>query len=340
MSDSFRCYYVEKDAAGCIHGGVKSLPVSDLPSGDVLIRVAYSSLNYKDALAATGHPGVARTFPHIPGIDAAGTVVHSDNATYRPGDEVIVTGYELGAGRWGGWSELIRVPADWIVAQPAGLTPLEAMTYGTAGFTAAQALTAIEHQGITPASGEIVVTGASGGVGCLAVGLLAKAGYRPVASSGKPQAAEMLRRLGASRIVSRDEVRDPSDRPLLSAKWAAAVDNVGGQTLATLLKSLDQGGLVAACGLVGGHDLATTVYPFLLRGIHLAGIASASCPMPQRREIWRKLATQWKLQQLASVGTVITLEQLPEKIAAMLAGNSLGRVVVEIDRKWEMGNRK
>jgi putative YhdH/YhfP family quinone oxidoreductase len=340
MSDSFRCYYVEKDAAGRVHGRVQSLPVSDLPPGEVLIRVAYSSLNYKDALAATGHPGVARNLPHVPGIDAAGTVVQSDTRAYRQGDEVIVTGYELGAGHWGGWSELIRVPADWIVARPAGLTPLEAMSYGTAGFTAAQALAAIEHQGITPNSGEVVVTGASGGVGCLAVGLLAKAGFRAVASSGKPQAAEMFRQLGASRIVSRDEVRDISDRPLLSARWAAAVDNVGGQTLATLLKSLDHGGLVAACGLVGGHELAATVYPFLLRGIHLAGIASAGCPMPQRREIWRKLATEWKLPQLASVVTVITLEQLPKKIAAMLAGNSLGRVVVEIDRKSEMGNRK
>lgn len=333
MPDTFRCYYVERDAAGRVRGGVRSVPVSDLPPGEVLIRVACSSLNYKDALAATGHPGVARSLPHVPGIDAAGAVVESSSAVFRPGDEVIVTGYELGAGQWGGWSELIRVPADWLVPRPASLTPVEAMSYGTAGFTAAQALTAIQHQGITPADGEVVVTGASGGVGCLAVGLLAKAGYRVVASSGKPQAAEMLMRMGASRIVGRDEVRDPSDRPLLSARWAAAVDNVGGQTLATVLKSLDQGGLVAACGLVGGHDLTTTVYPFLLRGIHLAGIASASCPMPQRREIWGKLAGEWKLPQLASVVRTVELAELPEKIAGMLAGNSLGRVVVKIDGK-------
>jgi putative YhdH/YhfP family quinone oxidoreductase len=340
MSDTFRCYYVEKDPDGRVHGTVRSLPVSALPPGEVLIRVAYSSLNYKDALAATGHPGVARNLPHIPGIDAAGTVVRSDHPDFRPGDEVLVTGNELGAGHWGGWAELIRVPADWIVLRPAGLTPLEAMSYGTAGFTAALALAAIEHQGIAPSNGEVVVTGASGGVGCLAVGLLANAGYHAVASSGKPDAGQMLRALGAERIVSRDEVRDNSDRPLLSARWAAAIDNVGGQTLATLLKSTRHGGLIAACGLVGGHDLPTTVYPFLLRGIHLAGIASASCPMPQRREIWRKLASDWKLPNLASVVTVVTLDQLQDKIAAMLAGNSFGRVVVEIDRKSEMGDRK
>jgi acrylyl-CoA reductase (NADPH) len=330
MPDTFRCYNVERDTAGHVRGGVRSVAVSDLPPGDVLIRVAYSSLNYKDALAATGHPGVARSLPHVPGIDAAGTVVESTSAVFRSGDEVIVTGYELGAGQWGGWAELIRVPAEWIVPRPASLRPVEAMSYGTAGFTAAQALMAIQHQGIRPANGEVVVTGASGGVGCMAVGLLAKAGYRVVASSGKPQAAEMLTRLGAARIVGRDEVRDASGRPLLSARWAAAVDNVGGQTLATLLKSLDQGGLVAACGLVGGQELAMTVYPFLLRGIHLAGIASASCPMPQRREIWGKLGGEWKLPQLASVVRTVELADLPEKIAGMLAGNSLGRIVVKI----------
>jgi acrylyl-CoA reductase (NADPH) len=333
MPDAFRCYYVDRDSAGQVRGGVRSISVSDLPPGDVVIRVAYSSLNYKDALAATGHPGVARSLPHVPGIDAAGTVVESTSDAFRAGEEVIVTGYELGAGQWGGWSELIRVPADWVVRRPESLSPFEAMAYGTAGFTAAQALTAIQHQRIKPADGEVVVTGASGGVGCLAVGLLAKAGYRVVASSGKPQAAEMLSKLGASRIVGRDEVRDASDRPLLSARWAAAVDNVGGQTLRTLLKCLQNGGLVAACGLVGGHDLATTIYPFLLRGIHLAGIASASCPMPQRQEIWRKLAGEWKLPDLASVVTTVGLGDLPEKVAGMLAGNSLGRVVVEIEGK-------
>jgi putative YhdH/YhfP family quinone oxidoreductase len=269
------CYVATKNPDGTTSGQVQWRPLSDLPPGDVLIRVRYSSLNYKDALSATGHPGITKHYPHVPGIDAAGHVLASNSPRYRIGDQVIVTGYELGAGRWGGYSQFIRVPAEWPTPLPVGLLLRESMIFGTAGFTAAQCVAALVAHGVLPAKGEVVVTGASGGVGSVAVAILARLGYRVAAVSGKPAAADLLRQLGAQEILPRDALLDTSTKPLLSGRWAGAVDTVGGQTLATILRSLQLNGCATACGMVGGTELPMTVFPFILRAASLIGIDSA-----------------------------------------------------------------
>ncbi|MCI0332920.1 MAG: YhdH/YhfP family quinone oxidoreductase [Planctomycetes bacterium] len=325
---SFPCYMVRKGADGRVSAGVEAITIDDLPAGDVLVRVAYSSLNYKDALASQGHPGVVRSFPHVPGIDCAGTVVESASSDFRPGDEVLITGYELGASHWGGFSAHVRVPAAWIVRLPAELSVREAMIYGTAGFTAAQCVKAIVERGIGPDRGPVIVTGATGGVGSIAVAILAKLGYDVAAVTGKAKQYEWLRRLGAKTILNRDEVNDDSDRPLLQARWAAAVDTVGGRPLATILRSVEHRGCVAACGLVAGAALEVTVYPFILRGVTLAGIDSAKCPRPERLEVWRKLAGEWRVDQLAEIVDEITLDELPDHVQKILAGQVVGRTLV------------
>jgi acrylyl-CoA reductase (NADPH) len=327
-SDSFPCYMVRKGADGRIAASVETITPEDLPAGDVLIRVAYSSLNYKDALACQGHPGVVRTFPHVPGIDCAGTVAESTSSDYRPGDEVLVTGYDLGAGHWGGFAAYVRVPADWVVPLSSGLSLRDAMIYGTAGFTAAQCVDAIVGRGIRPDRGPVVVTGSTGGVGSIAVAILAKLGYEVAAVTGKSEQHDFLRRIGAKTILSRDDVPDATDRSLLPARWAAAVDTVGGQPLATILRSIDHRGCVAACGLVAGTDLALTVYPFILRGVTLAGIDSAKCPRPERLEIWQKLSGPWDVDQLDDLAHEVTLRELPARVQQILAGQIVGRTIV------------
>ncbi len=337
MADSFRCYLVEKNTSGEIAAGVAQRPIKDLPAGEVLIRVAYSSLNYKDALAAKGHPGVVRSFPHVPGIDAAGTIEEttaeqSRAASFRIGQQVLVTGYELGAPAWGGFSQYVRVPERWVVPLPKGLSLSESMTYGTAGFTAALSLDALLRHGVTPDQGEIVVTGASGGVGSIAVALLAKAGFQVAAVSGKPSAEEFLRSLGAKTVLPRAEVQDTSSKPLLGTRWGGAVDTVGGNTLATIVRSTRRAGCVTACGLVGGVDLALTVHPFILRGVTLAGIDSAECPMPRRIELWNHLAGDWKPAMLDSiVSKTVELEGVGEQVERIHQGETMGRVLVKLD---------
>lgn len=327
MND-FLCYYVVKPDRGPASAKVARRPMEELPAGDVLIRVAYSSLNYKDALSATGHPGVTRKFPHVPGIDAAGTVVESGASEWKVGDEVLVTGYDMGQNTWGGYAEYVRVPAGWVVARPAGLSLRECMILGTAGFTAGMGLDALVEHGVSPARGEIVVTGASGGVGSLAVALLAKAGYQVVASTGKASAHDLLKRLGAIRVIGRDEVQDASDKPLLASRWAGAIDTVGGKTLATLVRSAHRDGCITCCGLVGGVELPLSVYPFILRGVELVGIDSAECPRERRLRVWKKLATQWKPADLEQLVTESNLAQLGPHIQEILAGRSTGRVLV------------
>jgi putative YhdH/YhfP family quinone oxidoreductase len=319
---------VRKDAAGKVAAGVERITVNDLPAGDVLIRVAYSSLNYKDALATQAHPGVVRTLPHIPGIDCAGAVAESASPDYHAGQEVLVTGYELGAGEWGGYAEFVRVPAEWVVPLPGGLSVRDAMIYGTAGFTAAQCVSAIVDRGIAPERGPVVATGATGGVGSIAVAILANLGYEVEAVTGKREHHDWLRRLGAKNILGRDDVLDSTDRSLLSARWAAAVDTLGGQPLATILRSLDHRGCVAACGLVAGTEVNTTVYPFILRGVTLAGIDSAKCPRPERLDMWHKLAGPWRVAQLNDIADEITLDELPDRVQKMLAGRIVGRTIV------------
>ncbi|WP_254509960.1 acrylyl-CoA reductase family protein [Anatilimnocola floriformis] len=330
MSSTFRCFYVEKNAAGNVTRGVCELPREKLPPGEVLVRVEYSSLNYKDALAAGGHPGVVRSLPHIPGIDAAGVVEESSSPKLQPGQRVVITGYDLGAGHWGGWSEYVRIPADWIVPLPAGLSLEDTMILGTAGFTAAQCVLALETNGIGPAAGEVVVTGATGGVGSLAVKLLAQLGYHVVAVTGKSQLAPQLHAWGAKQVIGRDEVLNTSTKPLLSSRWAAAVDTVGGQTLTTIIRQTKDYGVVAACGLVGGSELPLTVHPFLLRGVILAGIASAALPYDRRLGIWERLCGPWKINGLSILATEVPLTGVEEKVQQILKGEIIGRTVVKL----------
>jgi len=327
---TFRCYLVTKDQAGKVTGRIAERRLGELPEGEVLIRVAYSSLNYKDALAATGHPGVNKVFPHIPGVDAAGIVAQSGVYEFVPGDPVLVTGFDVGANRWGGWAEFVRVPAEWVVPLPRGLSLRESMMLGTAGFTAGLCVDALQKHGVTPESGEVVVTGASGGVGSMAVAILSKLGHPVVAVTGKSLAHEYLKKLGAREIFDRQAVDDRSGRPLLARRWAGTVDTVGGNILGTVLRATQHSGCVAACGLAGGSDLPVTVYPFILRGITLAGIDAAWGSIPLRHEIWARLARPWKLDCLEEIARFIELEDLPAKIGEILAGRVVGRFAVNV----------
>jgi putative YhdH/YhfP family quinone oxidoreductase len=325
-----RCIYVV-NKEGTIQAGVRELPREQFAKDQVTIQIAFSSLNFKDTLACQGHRGVVKSLPHIPGIDLAGTVVDSQSPGFKIGDQVLVTGYDLGQGHWGGWSEIACVPADWIVKLPPGLSLFDAMFIGTAGFTAAQCLLALQRNGVLPDSGPIAVTGATGGVGSLAVRLLSQAGYEVVAVTGKMDQSELLRRIGAQRVIDRQQLLSgDSSRPMLTAQWAGAIDTVGGNILTTLLKSTQYGGCVAACGLVAGHQLDLTVYPFLLRGISLCGAASADCPMPQRLAIWEKLSGPWKPQHTEVLSIEVGLENLLSHVEMMKQGQVAGRVVVRV----------
>jgi len=328
VDDSFPCLMVRKDRFGTVTTAVEVISPDELPPDEVLIEIAYSSLNYKDALACEGHRGIVQKLPHVPGIDCAGTVVDSRSPQTKPGDQVLITGYDLGAGHWGGYSRYMRVPAEWTVPLPSGLSLRDTMIYGTAGFTAAQCIAAIVDRGIDPDRGEIVVTGATGGVGSLAVTILAKLGYRVAAVTGKSAQHDWLRKLGAAQVIGRAEVLDETDRLMLSERWAAAVDTVGGRTLSTLLRATKYRGVVAACGLVGGDKLSISVYPFLLRGVTLVGIDSAKCPRPQRLEMWQKLSGPWRIDDLDRFATEVTLDELTERAQQMLAGGMVGRTLV------------
>jgi putative YhdH/YhfP family quinone oxidoreductase len=332
LPDTFRCYLVKKTGKDQIEAAIEMRPTHELPAGDVWIEVSYSSLNYKDAMAAKGHPGVARKFPHVPGIDAAGTVAQSSSPHFQVGDQVLVTSYELGVERWGGWSQYVRVPADWVLPLPRGLSLVDSMTLGTAGLTAGLCVDALQHHDINPNSGEILVTGATGGVGSLAVMLLAKIGYTVIAVSGKPEKADWVRKLGASQIVPREEVLDDGKRLLLSTRWVGAIDTVGGNMLASLLRSIKHEGCVAVCGVVAGADVNTSVFPFILRGVTLRGIDSAWCPMPRRQKIWNLLAGPWHLDALSDIGAVIGLSEAAEEVEHILDGRHIGRSVIDPHR--------
>ncbi|TWT46717.1 YhdH/YhfP family quinone oxidoreductase [Botrimarina hoheduenensis] len=326
MSPAFPAYVVE----GTPHqaqGGVRHLTLDQLPAGDVVIEVEWSGVNYKDALAASGHPGVAPHLPHVPGIDCAGRVVQSQVESLPLGKEVLVTGYDQGATRWGGYSAMVRTPAEWVVELPEGMTTRQAMIYGTAGFTAAQCVKAITDR-VSPEAGPVLVTGATGGVGVFAVGLLAKLGYRVTAVSGKPEAATLLGQLGVVEVLPREALADKSGNPLLAARWAAAVDTVGGAPLASLLRSIKHRGVVAACGLVAGDRLEISLYPFLLRGVTLCGIDSAKCPRAPRLEIWDLLAEAWRIDLPEGLVHETDFDGLPAALQQILAGKMRGRTLV------------
>ena len=332
MSETFfRALVVKKNDDKTFTREVTERKINDLPEGDVLIRVRYSSLNFKDGLSCIGNPGVTRNFPHTPGIDASGEVAESSDSRFKEGDFVIVSGYNLGMDTSGGFGQYIRVPADWIEPLPEGLTIKEAAIYGVAGFTAALSVDALQKHGIGPEDGEVVVTGSTGGVGSVSVALLSHLGYNVVASTGKKEEREFLSGIGASQIIGREEVNDESNKPLLSERWAGAIDSVGGTTLATLLKAVKRGGAVAATGLVASSELSTTVFPFILRGVSLLGIDSGYTPKKLRREIWKKLAGDWKFAKLQKLTIDCTLDQLDPEIDKILAGGQRGRVVVDLE---------
>lgn len=326
MSAYFDALWVEEQADGSFRRSIAQRSVDALPAGDLLIEVHYSSLNYKDALSATGNRGVTRKYPHTPGIDAAGVVLESAVETFQPGDEVIVIGYDLGMNTPGGFGGCIRVPATWAVKRPAGLTLYESMALGTAGFTAAQSVDALLSHGVR--EGEVLVTGATGGVGSIAVALLSQLGLTVVAATGKPDAAAYLRSLGAAAIMERSEVDDRSGKALLRERWAGVVDTVGGSILATALKATRIGGAVAACGNVASPTLETTVYPFILRGVKLLGIDSVNVHIEERRLLWERLAGAWKLAGLERFARDVALADLDGEIDAILHGQQRGRVVV------------
>lgn len=331
---NYRAFRVHMHDDG-VARAIDSLNTNDLPSFDtpsVLIKVHYSSLNYKDALSATGNKGVTKNYPHTPGVDASGEVVASESDAFAVGAKVIVTSYDLGMDTAGGFGEYIRVPANWCVPLPTGLTLEQAMQLGTAGLTAAMCVEALEHQYLSPEKGAVLVTGASGGVGSLAVALLAKAGYEVIASTGKASAHDLLRTLGASQIIARQELSESNPRPLLKGRFAAAVDTVGGTTLENVIKSIQSHGSVAACGLVAGADISLTVFPFIIRGVNLLGIDSQDYALEPRTQLWHKLANDWNIIETiekAGLCHEIGLEGLEEVIQQILQGQIRGRVVLK-----------
>ncbi|PIC57439.1 oxidoreductase [Sporosarcina sp. P12(2017)] len=330
MNDlQFRALLVNKDEND-FSSTITTLKVSDLPAGDVIIKVGYSSINYKDGLAATPNGKIVNAYPHVPGIDMAGTVVSSTDSRFNEGDEVIATSYEIGVSHFGGFSEYARVSADWIVPLPDGLSMQEAMAFGTAGFTAALSIQRLEENGVTPDKGPVLVSGATGGVGSFAVSMLAKLGYHVVASTGKETEKEFLNDIGANEVISRQDLQPEKIRPLDKQLWAAAIDPVGGNTLSYIVSTLQYGGSVAVSGLTGGTNVPTTVFPFILRAVNVLGIDSVYCPMSTRSALWKRMATDMKPDNLDVLTTEVTLDELPTTLSKILEGQAKGRTVLKL----------
>ncbi|MGA3185542.1 MAG: MDR family oxidoreductase [Bryobacteraceae bacterium] len=315
---------------GKFAAAIQQIPLGDLPPSEVLVRVEYSSLNYKDGLAVTGKPGVIRTFPMVPGVDFAGVVEESATADFKAGDEVVVTGCGTSETLWGGYAELARLPHEFVVPLPQGMTLKQAMGIGTAGFTAMQSVMELERHGLKPGGREVVVTGAAGGVGSVAIAILGRLGYKVVASSGRAELHDYLTGLGASAVIDRAVLSAPSKRPMEAERWAGAIDNVGGDTLAGLLRTIALGGSVASCGVAGGANVATTVFPFILRGVNLLGIDSSRVHNPKRREIWARIMRDLPMDVLDSMIQVEPLSKVFELGEQILAGKIRGRTVVDI----------
>ena len=327
--NAFRAYRID-EADGRSAGHFVDLSLDDLDPGEVLIRTHYSSVNYKDALAATGAGKVIRRFPCVGGVDASGVVVSSSDAHFKAGDEVLVTGYDMGVAHDGGYAEYVRVPAEWVVPLPHGLTLFEAMALGTAGFTAALSIHRLEQNELSRVKGKVIVSGATGGVGSLAIQMLSQLGYHVVALTGKDHEHDYLRSLGASEILPRSQVDLKSTRPLEKAQWAGALDAVGGETLSWLTRSMQQNGAIASFGNAGGVELHTTVFPFILRGVKLLGVDSAATEMPLRKQIWQRLANELKPRRLAQLTHSVPFAELPDIFPKMLQGEGHGRTVVKI----------
>ncbi|WP_119461824.1 MDR family oxidoreductase [Rhodospirillaceae bacterium SYSU D60014] len=320
----------EKD--GKVSSSVQELEETALPAGDVTVAVDYSTLNYKDGLVLNGLGRLVRNYPHVPGIDFVGRVEQSDDPAWKPGDAVILTGWRVGEAHWGGYAQKARVKGQWLVPLPDGLTPQRAMAIGTAGFTAMLAVMALEEHGVTPEKGEVLVTGAAGGVGSVATAVLARLGYQVVASTGRSETEEYLKELGAATIIERSAVETPSGKPLDTERWAGCIDSVGGSTLATVLPGVKYHGSVAAVGLAGGTKLETTVIPFLLRGVNLLGIDSVMCPTERRKQAWARLVQDLPTAKLDGMMQPASLADLPRLGSEILAGKVRGRVVVDVNR--------
>ncbi|MBK7414358.1 MAG: oxidoreductase [Dechloromonas sp.] len=327
--DSFKALLIEEQD-GQVVSAITQMDESRLDAGEVTIRVAYSSVNYKDALAATGAGKIIRRFPCVGGIDLSGVVIKSADPRFKVGDPVIATSFDIGVAHHGGYAEIARVPADWVVPLPAGLSLYEAMALGTAGFTAALAIVRMEENRLTPAKGSVIVTGATGGVGSLAVDMLAKIGYHVVALTGKESEAGYLRSLGAAEVLVRQSIDLSKIRPLDKGRWAGAVDNLGGDILAWIASTMEQGGTIASIGLAASMKLNTTVAPFILRGVSLLGIDSGYIREPYRRDVWQRLASDLRPPHLESMSRKIAFEELPATFTEYVAGRAKGRVVVEL----------
>lgn len=328
--DKFNALVLD-EVDGKVVCAMKELRPDDLPDGDVTVRVAYSDLNYKDGMILGGLGRMVRKYPHIPGIDLSGTVEASSHADFAPGDEVLVTGHYFGERHWGGYTQKARVKGEWLIKLPEGLSLKRAMALGTAGHTAMLALMALEREGLEPGAGEVLVTGAGGGLGGVAVALLANLGYDVAASTGRAELHDRLTALGAKAIVARDELSAGPDRPLMPERWAGAIDSVGGQTLASIVSALKFHSAVGACGLTGGNELTVSVLPFLLRGVRLIGIDSSVVPATDRRLAWRRLAEELPMEKLDTLSTVIGLDDVIDAGTSILKGATAGRVVVDVN---------
>ncbi|WP_321828757.1 acryloyl-CoA reductase [Thalassovita sp.] len=327
----FNALVVDKNEDGKTQAAVKQLQLDDLPHAEVTVAVDYSTVNYKDGLCIGPGGGLVRNYPHVPGIDFAGTVESSEDPRYAPGDKVVLTGWRVGEAHWGGYAQKARVKGDWLVPLPEGISTRQAMAVGTAGFTAMLAVMALEDHGLTLGQGPVLVTGAAGGVGSVATAILAHLGYEVAAVTGRPETEEYLRGLGASQIVPREELNETTKRPLESESWAGCVDAVGGAMLARLLGQMKYGGSVAAVGLAGGAALPATVIPFLLRGVNLLGIDSVLQPFENRQRAWQRVVTDLPLEKLEAMVQPATLQDLPQLGADILAGKVQGRVVVDVN---------
>jgi acrylyl-CoA reductase (NADPH) len=329
MADDFRALVLDEQDRK-VTASIQRLTEAQLPDGDVTIAVSHSSLNYKDGMVLKGIGRLVRNYPHVPGIDLAGVVERSDSADYKPGDKVLLTGWRVGEAHWGGYAEKARVKSDWLVPLPDTLSAARAMAIGTAGFTAMLAVMELQARGITPNSGPVLVTGANGGLGGVAIAILAANGFEVHASTGRLELSDHLKSLGASEIIPRDELDTVPERPLLAERWAGAIDAVAGNALSAMLPQIKYGGAIAACGLAGGTGLDSTIIPFLLRGVSLIGVDSVMCPVGRRKKAWDRLAAELPLDALDSLTEVVSLEDLPGLADKILQGQIRGRVVVDL----------
>ncbi len=326
----FKALVVDNNG-GTVSASLQTIDEASLPGGNVRVAVEYSTVNYKDGLVVTGQGGLVKRYPHVPGIDFAGTVIESADPAHKPGDKVVLTGWRVGEVQWGGFSQKASVNGDWLVPLPAGLTTRQAMAIGTAGLTAMLAILALEDHGLAPSAGEVLVTGAAGGVGSVAVAILSKLGFQVVASTGRAQAKEYLEKLGAASVIDRSPFAEAAKRPLEGERWAGCVDSVGGNTLARILAQTRYGRSVAAVGLAGGNKLDHTVIPFILRGVNLLGIDSVMCPIPRRLQAWDRLRKDLPLDKLDAITEFAPLTDVPRIAARILRGEIRGRVVIDVN---------